>query len=301
MAGFRTVVIQSPCKLTYKDGFLIIRGDEVRTVHISELHTLILDTTMVTLTGYLICELMHEKVNVIFCDEKRNPCGQVLPYAGSHDTAARMMSQANWSDARKAALWQQIIQQKILNQAGVMQEVSVEAARQIAAFAETVTPGDATNREGHAAKVYFNRIFGKDFSRDLKSDRNAALNYGYSLLLSCFNKEVTARGYATQLGIHHRNAYNSFNLSCDLMEPFRFLVDEVVLHQGERTFDKEYKYELLDILNTEICYQQQKMYVSTAIARFVRNTTDYLDGQTEWTEGMMMHYEDASHESHRDV
>lgn len=61
MAGFRTVVIQSPCKLTYKDGFLIIRGDEVRTVHISELHTLILDTTMVTLTGYLICELMHER------------------------------------------------------------------------------------------------------------------------------------------------------------------------------------------------------------------------------------------------
>lgn len=58
-----------------------------------------------------------------------------------------MMSQANWSDARKAALWQQIIQQKILNQAGVIQEVSVEAARQIAAFAETVTPGDATNRE----------------------------------------------------------------------------------------------------------------------------------------------------------
>ncbi len=43
---------------------------------------------------------------------------------------------------------------------------------------------------------------------------------------------------------------------------------------------REYKYELLDILNTEICYQQQKMYVSTAIARFVRNTTDYLDGQT---------------------
>ena len=190
------------------------------------------------------------------------------------------MSQANWSDARKAALWQQIIQQKILNQAGVMQEVSVEAARQIAAFAETVTPGDATNREGHAAKVYFNRIFGKDFSRDLKSDRNAALNYGYSLLLSCFNKEVTARGYATQLGIHHRNAYNSFNLSCDLMEPFRFLVDEVVLHQGERTFDKEYKVRTAGHPEYRNLLSAAKMYVSTAIARFVRNTTDYLDGQT---------------------
>ena len=301
MAGFRTVVIQTPCKLNYKDEFLIIRGDEVRTVHLSEVHTLIVDTTMVTLTAYLISELMKEKISVIFCDEKRNPCGQVLPCDGSHDTAARMMSQAKWSDERKAFLWQAIIRQKILNQAGVIHEVSVEAANQIAAFSEDVTPGDATNREGHAAKVYFNRVYGKDFSRDLKSDRNAALNYGYSLILSCFNKEITARGYATQLGIHHRNAYNTFNLASDLMEPFRFLVDEVVLHQGERVFDKDYKYVLLDILNAEIRYQHQSMFVSTAIGRYVRNATDYLDGQAEWAEGMMMHYEDASHASHCDV
>lgn len=301
MAGFRTVVIQNPCKLTYKDGFLIIRGDEVRTIHLSELHTLILDTTMVTLTAYLISELMKEKISVIFCDEKRNPCGQVLPCDGSHDTAARMMSQAKWSDERKAFLWQKIIRQKILNQAGVIREVSAEAAKQIAAFSENVTLGDATNREGHAAKVYFNRIFGKDFSRDLKSDRNAALNYGYSLILSCFNKEITARGYATQLGIHHHNAYNAFNLASDLMEPFRFLVDEVVLHQEDRIFDKAYKYELLDILNAAVCYQHQSMFVNTAIARYVRNTTDYLDGHIEWSEGLMMHYEDASHESHCDV
>ena len=301
MAGFRTVVIQTPCKLNYKDGFLIIRGDEVRTVHLSEVHTLIVDTTMVTLTAYLISELMKEKISVIFCDEKRNPCGQVLPCDGSHDTAARMMSQAKWSDERKAFLWQAIIRQKILNQAGVIHEVSAEAANQIAAFSEDVTPGDATNREGHAAKVYFNRVYGKNFSRDLKSDRNAALNYGYSLILSCFNKEITARGYATQLGIHHRNAYNTFNLASDLMEPFRFLVDEVVLHQGERVFDKDYKYVLLDILNAEIRYQHQSMFVSTAIGRYVRNATDYLDGQAEWAEGMMMHYEDASHASHCDV
>ena len=301
MAGFRTVVIQTPCKLTYKDGFLIIRGDEVRTIHLSEIHTLILDTTMVTLTAYLISELMKEKISVIFCDEKRNPCGQVLPCNGSHDTAARMMDQAKWSDERKAFLWQKIIRQKILNQAEVIREVSEEAAEQIAAFSEAVTPGDATNREGHAAKVYFYRIYGKGFSRDLNSDRNAALNYGYSLILSCFNKEITARGYATQLGIHHRNAYNAFNLASDLMEPFRFLVDEVVLHQGERIFDKDYKYELLDMLNAEIHYQQQNMYLGTAIARYVRNATDYLDGHTEWAEGMMMHYEDASHASHCDV
>ena len=273
----------------------------MRIIHLSELHTLILDTTMITLTAYLISELMKEKICVIFCDEKRNPCGQVFPCDGSHDTAARMMSQAKWSDERKAFLWKAIIQQKILNQAGTICKISKNAAQQIAAFSEAVTLGDATNREGHAAKVYFNRVFGKDFSRDLKSDRNAALNYGYALILSCFNKEITARGYATQLGVHHHNAYNTFNLASDLMEPFRFLVDEVVLQQGDRAFDKDYKHELLNILNLEICYQHQSMFVSTAIARFVRNSTDYLDGRMEWSEGMMLHYEDASYASYCDV
>lgn len=297
MAGFRTVVIQSPCKLSFKDGFLILRGDEVKTVHLSEVHTLILDCTMTTLTGYLLCELMAAKVNVLLCDERRNPCGQLLPCYGSHDTSARMMAQAQWSDERKALLWQRIIRQKIINQARVMAQVSEAAARQIEDFAEDVTPGDATNREGHAAKVYFNRVYGDDFCRDLKCDRNAALNYGYSLLLSCFNKEIAARGYATQLGIHHRNSYNCFNLASDLMEPFRFLVDEIVLRQGDVPFTKEYKYQLLGLLNQGIRYHQQQTYLTTAINRFVRNATEYLDGRTEWTEEMMLHYEDASHES----
>lgn len=297
MAGFRTVVIQSPCKLSYKDGFLVIRGDEVKLVHLSELHTLVLDCTMATLTGYLLCELMAAKVNVLLCDERRNPCGQLLPCYGSHDTSARMMAQAQWTDERKALLWQQIIRQKIRNQAGVMAQVSQTAARQIADFAEEVTPGDATNREGHAAKVYFNRVYGDDFTRDLQCDRNAALNYGYSLLLSCFNKEIAARGYATQLGIHHRNSFNCFNLASDLMEPFRCLVDEIVLRQGDVPFSKEYRHQLLGVLGQSVLYRQQETHVSTAISCFVRFATDYLDGREEWTEGMMFRYEDACHAS----
>ena len=45
---------------------------------------------------------------------------------------------------------------------------------------------DATNREGHAAKVYFNALFGLDFTRTEENSINATLNYGYSLLLSAF-------------------------------------------------------------------------------------------------------------------
>ena len=254
----------------------------------SEIHTLVVDSTMTTVTGFLLCELMKAKVNVIFCDENRNPIGLLNPCYGSHDTAGRIQEQAKWTMERKDYLWQTIIKRKIMNQGHLLAPIDHEASKLIDTFAKTIEPGDCTNREGHAAKVYFNRIFGKGFNRNLKCDRNAALNYGYSILLSTFNKEITARGYSTQLGIHHCNTYNQFNLSSDLMEPFRCLVDKIVLEHGEKTFDKEYKYDLLQILDCEVDYEYQTVNVSTAINRFVRNATEYLSGRIAWNESMVI-------------
>ncbi|MBR4502610.1 MAG: type II CRISPR-associated endonuclease Cas1 [Clostridia bacterium] len=299
--GFRTVLIQSPCKLTYKDGFLILRGSTVRMVHLSEIHTLIIDSTMTSVTGYLICELMKEKINVIFCDEARNPIGELHPCYGSHYASGRVIEQTKWQEARKDILWQYVIRRKILNQASLMRGIDVEAAAMIYGFAQDVGPGDPTNREGHAAKVYFNRIFGPEFSRNMKSNRNAALNYGYAILLSAFNKEITARGYLTQLGIHHHSALNPFNLSSDLMEPFRAMIDRIVLDNGEREFGKEYKYTLLEVLNREINYENSSMSVTTAIARYVRKTTDYLSGKASLDESTVINVEGAADESDRHV
>ena len=299
--GFRTVVIQSPCKLSYKDGFLIVRGDEVRTIHISEIHTLIVETTMVTVTGYLLCELMKEKINVVFCDEKRSPVGELHPCYGSHDTAGRLAEQACWPGERKSLLWQSLVRQKIMHQGRLLEPIDSRAAEMIYTFAGNVEPDDETNREGHAAKVYFNRIFGSGFSRQLKSDKNAALDYGYSILLSLFNREIVARGYCTQLGIHHHNPFNQFNLASDLMEPFRILIDRIVLQQKDAVFDKAYKHILVGVLSTPVRYNNQNMLLTTAVTRFVRNTTEYLSGRIEWSESMVYCYEDTADATDCDV
>jgi len=252
---------------------------------------------MTTVTGYLICELMKNKVNVIFCDERRNPVGELHPCYGSNETSRRVMEQAEWSGDRKDYLWQSIVRQKVRNQGHLLERVDPEAAKRIYGYVDEIELADRTNREGIAAKVYFNRVFGPDFSREIKNDRNAALNYGYSIILSSFNKEIVARGFCTQLGVHHHNIFNQFNLSCDLMEPFRSLVDEVVLEQNDAIFDQEYKEKLLDVLNKMIRYDRQHMAVSTAITRFVRNATDYLSGRTEWEEHMEFYYEDKTNET----
>jgi len=133
---------------------------------------------------------------------------------------------------------------------------------------------DETNREGHAAKVYFNCVFGMDFSRRTASFTNLALNYGYSILLSCFNREIVQNGYLTQLGIWHKNEFNFFNLSSDFMEPFRILVDRIVFELNE---GDNYKLELLKLLESKVKIDNKKQTVENAISIYCRSLLDALN------------------------
>ena len=72
--GFRTVVIKSRSKLDLRLNYLICRGEKEIKVFIPEISTLIVESTAVSLTAALISELTKNKVKIIFCDEKHNPC-----------------------------------------------------------------------------------------------------------------------------------------------------------------------------------------------------------------------------------
>ena len=136
---------------------------------------------------------------------------------------------------------------------------------------------DATNREGHAAKVYFNALFGMDFTRSEENIINAALNYGYSIILSAFNREIVAEGYLTQLGIFHDNMFNHFNLSCDLMEPFRILIDRKVKSLKLTDFTSEEKYILVNTLNETVVINQSRQTTLNAIKHYCRSVFDALN------------------------
>ena len=137
--------------------------------------------------------------------------------------------------------------------------------------------GDSTNREGHAAKVYFNALFGRDFTRTDESSINAGLNYGYSLILSTVCREVVANGYITQIGLFHDNMFNQFNLASDLMEPFRPLVDAVVVDASFEKFETDEKHIMLEVLQKEVSINGKKEYVSNAIKIYVRSVFDALN------------------------
>src|SRR5699024_8740161 len=129
------------------------------------------------------------------------------------------------------------------------------------------------------AIVYFNAMFGMDFSRTQEVPLNAALNYGYSIILSAVAKEIVSLGYCTQLGICHDNQFNPLNFACDLMEPFRILVDRQAADMQITEFDYKVKYQLLDVLNQEVRINGNKEYVSKAIRIYVKSVCDAIEEQ----------------------
>ena len=275
--SWRTVVITQRAKLDLQMGYLVIRMDKITKIHLSEINTVLIDSPAVSLTTSLLAELSRKKIKVIFCDEKRLPSSQLIPFYGSHDTSLKYKKQIQWTDEMKKFIWSEIVAEKIKQQAEFLDEKRREESKLLWKYKSEVLPGDETNREGHAAKVYFNALFGMEFLRTQENTINAALNYGYSIILSMFAKEIVSQGYFTQLGIFHDNMFNELNLACDLMEPFRILVDRQVYKMNLQEFGKEEKIELVDILNHSVYIDGNQEYVSKEIRIYSKSIFDALN------------------------
>lgn len=270
--SWRTVIISRRAKLDLKMGYLVVRGEDIKRVYLDELAILIIEDPAVSLTGCLLEALNKKKVRVIFCDGKRSPYAELAPYYGSYDASRKLKQQISWGEEIKAEVWRAVIGEKIQKQAEhlYLREKPKEAAL-LESYLPELQPGDITNREGHAAKVYFNALFGREFTRSGEDPVNTALNYGYGILLSAFNRAVAAAGYDTRLGIHHDNVFNYYNLSSDLMEPFRILVDRAVREREITEFDKQTRYALVDLLNSAVIIDGAKQTVLHAAEIYARS------------------------------
>lgn len=269
--GWRVISVSSRSKLELKMNYLVIRNETIKRVHIDEISVLIIENTGCSMTVALLEALWKKKINVVFCDSKRNPAAQILPFSARFESNSQLFIQLNWDEEMKKRVWAEIITQKIMKQSDNLRRVNRELADKLMDYTKEIEPGDVTNREGHAAKVYFNALFHHDFSRDSECPENAALNYGYAIILSCMNRIIVACGYSTQLGIFHKNTFNQFNLGCDLMEPFRPLVDFKVSQLNlENELTQENKYRLLDVLNEEVFINRQRTTVLNAMQIYAR-------------------------------
>ncbi len=259
-------------------GYMVVRSEETKRIYLDEISMVIIENIAVSITGCLLAELNARKIKVILCDEKRNPASELVSLYGSHDCSLKIKKQIGWTSDIKASVWTEIVSEKIRNQSLLLREVrSINAAEMLNGYIKEIKFNDATNREGHAAKVYFNALFGMNFNRNADNAINAALNYGYSIILSAVNREVVSNGYLTQLGLFHDNMFNQFNLSCDIMEPLRILIDRLVYHENFAMFNSDEKHKVVNILNETIYIDGSKYTFLNAIIIYCKSIFDALN------------------------
>ncbi|MCI8708459.1 MAG: type II CRISPR-associated endonuclease Cas1 [Dorea sp.] len=275
--SWRIVVVSRRAKLDYQMGYMVVRNEEITKIHLGEISTVLIESTAVSLTACLLSELTKKKIKVIFCDEKRNPSSELVSYYGSHDTSNKVRCQIKWLPETKEAVWTEIVSEKIRKQKELLEYLGKEESELLGSYIREIQWNDETNREGHAAKVYFNALFGMSFTRTADILENAALNYGYAIILSAFTREITANGYITQLGLFHDNMFNQFNLASDLMEPFRVLVDKKVAAMKLEEFTHQEKMEIVNLLNQEVRIDGKIQYVNNAVKIYCKSVFDALN------------------------
>lgn len=277
--SWRTVIINKRCKLDLSMNYMVVRAEETARVLIDEIAIVIIENNAVSMTGCLLTALVEKKVKVIFCDNSRNPQFELSAYYGCHNDSLKIKAQIIWSEQIKKDVWTRIVYEKISNQSLHLQKRNkLDESKLIASYLDEILPGDESNREGHAAKVYFNALFGMEFTRkDEDNLINAALNYGYALILSAVNREIALNGYLTQLGLFHDNQFNHFNLGCDIMEPLRIVVDEKVQNNSYNKFETEEKHDIVSVLNRTVIINDTQQVMLNAIKIYVKSVFDALN------------------------
>ncbi len=155
--SWRIVVISKRAKLDFQFGYMVVRSEEVTKIVLSEISTILIESTAVSITTSLIAELAKRKIKVIFCDEKENPSScELVNYYGSHDTSNKVRKQIEWKQNTKETVWTEIVTEKIRKQKELLEILGKEEAGLLDSYLKEIGWNDETNREGHAAKVYFN-------------------------------------------------------------------------------------------------------------------------------------------------
>lgn len=212
-------------------GFLTVNAqDEERgRIALDDIGALIVHAHGTTWSTSVFTRLGERGVPVVICGTNHAPAAVVWPLHGHHLQGARMRAQLNASRPLAKQLWRQIVAAKIRMQGETLRRNGREAGA-FDLLARKVRSGDPDNIEAQAARRYWKALFGPGFSRDQDAGAvNGLLNYGYTVLRAIVARAICAAGLHPTLGIFHANRANAFALADDLMEPYRPLVDQLVL------------------------------------------------------------------------
>lgn len=290
----RTICIESPCLLKFSNGQMVvsynhIKGMEDRpdkTVPVEDLGMLILEHQQISITHYLLDQLVNNNVAVVTCNDTHHPTGLLMPLEGNTLQSERFRAQIEATEPLKKQLWQQTVKAKIGNQAAVLKKWDGKWLA-LKNLADNVKSGDSDNNEAIAAAHYWQNIFPPAWNFYRKRDGappNNLLNYGYAIVRAGMARAIVGAGLLPTLGIFHRNRYNAYCLADDMMEPYRPFVDVVVRSIIDKTsavnnLTNELKVELLKIPVMDVMLNDDRSPLMVAMQRTAASLAKCFTGE----------------------
>lgn len=280
--SWRIIYIEESDRLTlYLDNLKIIHCDDEILIPISDIHTLILDNYKINLSVQLINAITKANIALVICSINHLPTSLVIPHSGNSLTPLMLRKQIEWTQEIKSNVQRVIVKQKIRTQRNLLEyfKKSADVINKLELFEEEVEIADKTNREGLSAKMYFRELFGTNFKRFEEDIINAGLNYGYSILRSQISKTLISKGLNTALGFFHIGRDNQFNLSDDIIEVFRVMIDCWVYKNliNEKIFTKEHRFSLIRVTTKNMKYKGNIQSTFNAIAMFIDSLIRYVE------------------------
>lgn len=268
----RALYFTSPINLSLKDNQLVLHTKETpdmkRTIPIEDIGFVILEHPMINITLPLLNALAENNVAVTICNRGMMPSAMVQPLEANNIQGELYRIQIDASEPLKKSLWRQSVEAKIRNQARLLTKLGYDGDM-LKPLYKSVKSGDSDNREGVAAKIYWNQLFGSSFFRSREGcPPNNLLNYGYTILRAATSRALMGSGLLPSFGIFHRNRYNAFPLADDIMEAYRPFVDEIVYkiyYSGDTELTKEVKAMLINILYTDCMLDRKRRPLDVAL------------------------------------
>jgi len=268
---------------------------------------------------------MHHNTPVFMLDYDGSILSATMPPQPIRGDLRRAQVEAYLDSAKRLAIVKSLIRAKLAHSSCVLEwlgenyDVELEIRRfkkEASGLGNAKTVDDVRGVEGRAAEFYWHAFqtavplkleFKSRSTRARHRPNNAnnptdgLLNFGYSCLQSCVSRAINMTGLDVSLGYLHEDKPATTPLLYDLQEPYRFLVDYVVLKMVlSRTFSwndfyftshnfqlrikplllDRYLGLLHDEFNSGVLYDGDRLQWDTLILRKCQELAKFLVGKT---------------------
>ncbi len=254
-------------------------------IPVEDVFIILIETQKTLLSTQFLVKCAEYKICVVVCNSSHDPFAICMGYNTHYRSLQILNLQIELDESVKSILWKQIIECKIRNQKAVVQWTSniQEDITMLADYSGTVEMADISNREGIAAKVFFKSLYGSEFIRFYDDAINKALNFGYKIITSAIVRELVSLGMDPKIGLWHDSKTNPVNLACDLVEPYRPVVDYFIYEHVDQLIDElpiRVRRSLVGILNTRVNVCGKMQTLQNCIGYTVKSFLQVLEGRS---------------------